>query len=271
MKKKKNKIDYLIYFCFLMGIVLLTYPTISNYVNSFSATRTIAQYDDIVTRMDDSLVKEEFQKALDYNQNHKATLGSKLDKEEKEKYNSLLNISNNGVMGYIVIPSVSIRLPIYHTTEESILQTGVGHVEWSSLPVGGEGTHSVLSGHRGLPSAKLFTDIVELKEEDYFELEILNEKLTYEVDQILTVLPEDLDALKAEEGKDYCTLVTCTPYGINSHRLLIRGHRIDNKEVIVVRPDANRINSTIVAGFIAIPILAILWLIAVLKPERRKS
>lgn len=271
MGKKKSKIDYLIYFCLLMGILLLTYPTISNYVNSFSSTRTISQYDDFVARMDDSQIKQEFQKALDYNQNHKIILGTNLNKQEKESYNSMLNVSNNGVMGYIVIPSVSIRLPIYHTTEESILQVGVGHVEWSSLPVGGEGTHCVLSGHRGLPSAKLFTDIVELKEEDYFEIEVLNEKITYEVDQILTVLPEDLDALKTEEGKDYCTLVTCTPYGVNSHRLLIRGHRIDNKETFIIKPDANRINNLIVSGFIAVPILILLWLMVVLKPERRKS
>lgn len=152
-----------------------------------------------------------------------------MTEEERAEYESLLNVSGNGIIGYIEIPMIQCSLPIYHGTEESVLQIAVGHIEGSSLPTGGAGTHCVLSGHRGLPSAKLFTDLDQLAEGDTFILRILDETLTYEVDQIRTVEPYELDDLGIEEGKDYCTLVTCTPYGINTHRLLVRGRRVDNQ------------------------------------------
>lgn len=175
-------------------------------------------------------------------------------------------------MGYIEIPSIDCSLPIYHGTEESVLQTAIGHLEWTSLPVGGESTHCVLSGHRGLPSAKLFTNLDKLVEGDVFMLRILDEVLTYEVDQILIVEPQETAELQIVEGQDYCTLVTCTPYGINTHRLLVRGHRIDNMEeakTVHVTADAVQIEPMIVAPIVAIPILLVLF-IALIIPRHKK-
>lgn len=271
MKKKFSKSDVLIALFILLGLGLLLYPTIANYVNSFSMTTTIKNYENVVERMDDSAILEELEKAKQYNQDKRNSLGSALSEKEKEEYNSLLNVSGNGVMGYVEIPSLSIRLPIFHSTDEATLAIGVGHLEWTSLPVGGIGTHSVISGHRGLPSARLFTDIAALKEKDYFFIDILNERFTYEVDQIVTVLPQELDDLKIIEGQDYCTLLTCTPYGVNSHRLLVRGHRVENFDEVVVIPDASRIDSTIIALAIIVPTLFIIWLIAYLRIEKRRK
>ena len=168
-------------------------------------------------------------------------------------------------MGYVEIPSISCTLPIYHGTDEAVLQIAIGHMEGSSLPVGGESTHCVISGHRGLPSAKLFTKLDELVEGDVFMLQVLGETLTYEVDQIRIVEPREIDALEIVEGEDYCTLVTCTPYGVNSHRLLVRGHRVENREGKDVRiaADARQIEPEIVAPLVAVPILFVLliWLL----------
>ena len=194
-----------------------------------------------------------------------------LEDEEKEKYHSLLDVSGTGIMGYVEIPVINCALPIYHGTEESVLQIAVGHLEWSSLPVGGEGSHSVVSAHRGLPSAKLFTDLDQLAVGDTFMLRVLDEVLTYEVDQILIVEPQEIEALKIEEEKDYCTLVTCTPYGINSHRLFVRGHRVENAEgarVVKVTADAYQVEPMLVVPFIGVP-LAILAFIVMLAPKKR--
>lgn len=195
-----------------------------------------------------------------------------LSDEQKVEYEALLNVADNGVIGYIEIPTIDCALPIYHGTEDVVLQIAIGHLEWSSLPVGGENTHTVLSGHRGLPNAELFTDLDKLVEGDIFMLSVLDEVLTYEVDQILIVEPDELDALKIEEGQDYCTLMTCTPYGINSHRLLVRGHRIDNIDDASLRvtADARQIEPVIVAPLIAVPMLLIL-LIWLLVRYRKKS
>ena len=195
-----------------------------------------------------------------------------LSDEQMREYESLLDLSGLGIMGYIEIPEIDCSLPVYHGTEESVLQIAVGHIEWTSLPVGGEGTHCVLSGHRGLPSAKLFTNLDKLEPGDVFLLRILDEVLTYEVDQILIVEPQDTSALQIVKGKDYCTLMTCTPYGVNTHRLLVRGHRIDNIEQaqsVRVTADAVQIEPTLVAPIVAIPILLLL-LIALLLPKRQK-
>ena len=152
-----------------------------------------------------------------------------LTEEQKERYEKLLNVSGDGIMAYIEIPKIGCRLPIYHGTKESALQIAAGHLEWSSLPVGGESAHCVISGHRGLPRAKLFTDLDKMEEGDQFFITVLNKRLTYEVDQIQVVEPEEVEDLAIEKGKDYVTLVTCTPYAINTHRLLVRGHRINGK------------------------------------------
>ena len=258
----------------LIGLSLLLYPTVSDYWNSFHQTRAIATYAENVAALDNASYDAIWDAARQYNQNLLSRSNSfLLSEEQKAEYESLLDISGQGVMGYIEIPEIDVSLPIYHGTEDPVLQVAVGHLEWSSLPVGGESTHCVLSGHRGLPSAKLFTNLDKLREGDTFLLRVLDEILTYEVDQILIVEPQDTAALEIVEGQDYCTLVTCTPYGINTHRLLVRGHRIDNiEEVKTVRvtADAVQLEPMLVAPVVAIPMLLML-LILLLLPRRRKK
>lgn len=182
-------------------------------------------------------------------------------------------MSGSGVMGYVEIPGIDVSLPIYHGTSEEVLQVAVGHIEGSSLPVGGESTHCVISGHRGLPSARLFTDLDQLAEGDIFTLRVLDETLTYEVDQIHVVEPDDITLLEIVEGEDLCTLVTCTPYGVNSHRLLVRGHRVENREDGVMRiiADAMQIDPRFVAPVIGAPILLAALLVMILRPLRRRK
>ena len=190
--------------------------------------------------------------------------------EQKEAYRSQLDIDDSGIMGYIKIQKIDVMLPIYHGTEEGVLQTSIGHLEESSLPAGGESSHCMLSGHRGLPSARLFTDLDKLSEGDTFTLTILNETLTYEVDHIWIVEPSDLSHLVIEDGKDYCTLITCTPYGINTHRLLVRGHRIDNLDgSAMVVADAIQIRPVYIAPFLAVPLLILLLLYVLISTSAK--
>lgn len=272
----KNKISTIILsLAFLAGLSLLLYPTASDYWNSMHASKAVADYSAEVTQLTKTQYDEIWAAAAAYNQSLRDRSGSfYLTDEQKEQYASQLDVSGTGIMGYIEIPNIKLSLPIYHGTEDSVLQIAVGHLEWSSLPVGGEGTHCVLSGHRGLPSAKLFTNLDQLVEGDTFVLRVLDEVLTYQVDQILIVEPDDTDALKAEEGKDLCTLVTCTPYGINSHRLLVRGHRIENQaqaEAIRVTSDAMQIEPLLVAPAVALPVLLVLLLVLLLSGNKKKS
>lgn len=275
MKKKKgNLITILLILILLVGLSLLLYPTVSDYWNSFHQSRAIVTYAENVAKIDDNTYEQLWEEATAYNQ----TLFGKKDRyfmtdEEREKYEGLLDVSGNGIIGYIEIPEINCSLPIYHGTDESVLQIAVGHIEGTSLPVGGESTHCVLSGHRGLPSARLFTDLDKLENGDIFIIRVLDETLTYEVDQIRIVLPTELSDLDIEKGKDYCTLVTCTPYGINTHRLLVRGHRIENVEetkTIRVTADAMQIEPLLVAPAVAVPILIVL-LIILLLPKRSKK
>ena len=258
----------------LIGLSLLLYPTVSDYWNSFHQTKAITTYAENVAALDNASYDAIWDAARQYNRNLCSRSNSfLLSEEQKAEYESLLDISGQGVMGYIEIPEIDVSLPIYHGTEDPVLQVAIGHLEWSSLPVGGESTHCVLSGHRGLPSAKLFTNLDKLREGDIFLLRILDEVLTYEVDQILIVEPQEVGALQIVEGQDYCTLVTCTPYGINTHRLLVRGHRIDNVEeakTVRVTADAVQIEPLLVAPIVAIPILLLL-LILLLLPKRPKT
>ena len=275
MKKKKgNFTTLLLILVLLAGLSLLLYPYVSDYWNSFHKTRAIAAYAEEVANLNQDQYDEIWAAAESYNASLTDRVNAYLLSDaQKEEYQQLLNVSGLGVMGYIEIPSIDCSLPIYHGTEESVLQIAVGHLEWSSLPVGGESTHCVLSGHRGLPSAKLFTNLDKLREGDIFLLRILDEVLTYEVDQILIVEPQEVGALQIVEGQDYCTLVTCTPYGINTHRLLVRGHRIDNVEeakTVRVTADAVQIEPLLVAPIVAIPILLLL-LILLLLPKRPKT
>lgn len=273
-KKKRNWITPFLILILLVGLSLLLYPTVSDYWNSFHQSRAIASYAEDVAKLDTVQYDDLWKAAKKYNEAlAKGDINYVLKDEQKENYESLLNVSGTGVMGYIEIPSINCSLPIYHGTDEAALQIAVGHLEWTSLPTGGESTHCVLSGHRGLPSAKLFTDLDRLVEGDIFVLRVLDEVLTYEVDQILIVEPEETEDLQIEKGKDYCTLVTCTPYGINTHRLLVRGHRIENLEesgIVRVTADAIQIEPLFVAPIVAIPMLLVL-LIILLLPKKKKD
>ena len=217
---------------FFVGLSLLLYPFVSDAWNSFHQARAIATYADQVDRLGTVDYQALWTAAESYNQ---ALTGKAnrfaMTEEERADYNGLLNVGGTGVMGYVVIPRIGTKMPIYHGTEETVLQIGAGHLEGSSLPTGGAGTHCVLSGHRGLPTARLFTDIAQLQKGDVFVLHVLDRTMTYQVDQILTVEPSNVEALAIDPAQDYCTLVTCTPYGINSHRLLVRGHRVSNQSV----------------------------------------
>ena len=272
----KNKLTtILLILALFAGLSLLLYPTVSDYWNSLHASQAVADYAENVRNLEAEKYEQVLQDAKSYNQMlpYEQTTFA-LSEEEKEAYDALLDISGTGVMGYIEIPTVNISLPVYHGTEDAVLQIAVGHLEWSSLPVGGESTHCVLSGHRGLPSAKLFTNLDKLVAGDKFIMRVLDEVLTYEVDQILIVEPTDVSTLIIEAGKDLCTLVTCTPYGINSHRLLVRGHRIENQDeskAIRVTSDAIQIEPLIVAPAVALPMLLVLLVILLVSGGKTKS
>lgn len=234
--KKKHISTIIIALIFLAGLGSLLYPTVSNLWNRAHQSRAIATYTKQVEKLDDSQNKEMLKAARKYNKSLlKKSDHWKLSKKDKKKYESLLDVSGTGIMGYIEVPKIDCSLPIYHGTDEGALQIAIGHLEGSSLPVGGKSTHCVLSGHRGLPSARLFTDLDQMEEGDIFVLNVLGRKLAYEVDQIKVVLPDEMSDLEIVQGKDLCTLVTCTPYGINTHRLLVRGHRTKYIEETVVR------------------------------------
>ena len=272
LNKQKSTIALVV--AFLIGICLLLYPSVSNYWNSFHSTEAMAAYSEAVNSLSDEVYESMLQAARDYNEGLQGQASKwVLSEAEEQEYMQLLDAAGTSVMGTIDIPKIRVSLPIYHGTSEEVLQAGVGHLEGSSLPVGGEGTHCVLSGHRGLPSARLFTQLDKLEVGDTFVLTVLNETLTYEVDQILIVEPDDLDALQIEEGKDYCTLVTCTPYGINTHRLLVRGHRVANDDVAArVSADALKIEPTLIAPLLAIPvIIALLIVLLVVSRRKRKE
>lgn len=276
-KKKSNIVTIILILVLLVGLSLLLYPSVSDYWNSFHQTRAIASYSEQVANLDDDKYEELWQAAQSYNESlTKRANDYALTDGQKEQYEDLLNVSGSGVMGYIEIPNINCSLPIYHGTADSVLQIAIGHLEWTSLPVGGESTHCVLSGHRGLPSARLFTDLDKVEKGDVFMLRVLDEVLTYEVDQILIVEPQDTEALKIVEGMDYCTLVTCTPYGINSHRMLVRGHRIDNiveAKTVRVTADAMQIDPMLVAPIAAIPLILILLIILMLprQPKNKRG
>ena len=255
----------------IVGLALLAYPSFADYWNSFHQSRALMSYAESVANMNE----EEYAKILDEARIYNKELAEQginwtPSDEQKEAYRSELDVDESGIMGYIKIQKINVMLPIYHSTEESVLQTSIGHLEESSLPVGGEGSHCMLSGHRGLPSARLFTDLDKMVEGDTFTLTILNETLTYEVDHIWIVEPSDLSHLTIEDGKDYCTLITCTPYGINTHRLLVRGHRIDNVDgTAMVVADAIQIQPIYIAPFLAIPLLVVLLLYVLISTSAK--
>lgn len=272
-KNGKDHVTLLLVLIGLVGVGLVSYPSIANWWNSFHQSRAVSEYTQTVANMNSDEYTEILDAADAYNQRLAETgILWNMSDEQKADYESQLDVSGTGVMGYINIPKIEVTLPIYHGTSEEVLQIAVGHIEQTSLPVGGESTHAVISSHRGLPSAKLFTDLDEMVVGDTFTITVLDRTVTYEVDQIRVVLPDDLSALAIEEGKDYCTLVTCTPYGVNTHRLLVRGHRVANAqgEARVVA-DAVQINPARVAPFIAIPILIIAIISVFIRTSGKKK
>lgn len=271
---KKHFSTILLIFILLIGLSLLLYPTFSDWWNSLHQSRAVASYVEQVANIDSEQYEALWSAAWNYNQSLVERPNSfLLSQEQRETYQQLLNVGGNDVMGYIEIPILGVMLPIYHGTDEAVLQIAVGHLDWTSLPVGGTGSHCVLSGHRGLPSARLFTDLDKLTTGDTFKLYVLDEVLTYEVDRILIVEPQQTDDLLIVPGQDYCTLVTCTPYGINSHRLLVRGTRVETQEearTIRVTADALQIEPVIVAPFVAAPILLVLLIILLIPKKKNR-
>lgn len=270
---KRNGTTIILLLVLLVGLSLLLYPVFSDWWNSMHQSRAVASYVQQVASIDEDRYTTLWKEAWEYNESlvERKNVYTLTD-EQRAQYESLLDVGDTGVMGYVEVPAIGVVLPVYHGTDEAILQIAAGHLEWTSLPVGGASSHCVVSGHRGLPSARLFTDLDKLVEGDIFIFRVLDEILTYEVDQILIVEPHEVESMHITEGKDLCTLVTCTPYGVNSHRLLVRGHRIENIEesqAVRVTADAMQIEPIIVAPILAIPMLLVL-LIGLLIPKSRK-
>lgn len=272
---RKRKINALLLLILIVGLSLLLYPPISNWWNSMRQSRVMVSYADAISRIDNDTYKQILEDARSYNKyvSSKGGGGWSFTDAEQAEYDSLLNVDGTGVMGYIEIRKINCTLPIYHGTSDGVLQIAIGHNEGTSLPVGGESSHCVLSGHRGLPSARLFTDLDQMGVGDTFIINTLDEVLTYEVDQVHIVLPHEISELRIEPGKDLCTLLTCTPYGINSHRLLVRGHRIDTvrQSEIRVTADSIQVDPPLVALFIGAPILLLLTLAVLLLPLKSRK
>ena len=272
--KRRRWITLTLLVVFFVGLSVLLYPAVSSYWNSKKQSRVVENYDAML----ESLTPEDYSDIFDAADEYNARLAA-LDfplsdyVALSEEYTASLNTSGDGVMGYIDIDKLQLKLPIYHTTDESVLSSAVGHMEGSSLPVGGESTHCVLSAHRGLPSATLFTYLDRLEIGDTFRITVLDRAMIYEVDQIKTVLPDDASDLLIAEGEDYCTLLTCTPYGINTHRLLVRGHRVDSEDLrkIQVVSEAYIVDRLIVTPIVALPILLVLILYVCFKPVKRRA
>ena len=263
---------------FFVGLSVLLYPTISDFWNEKRQSQAIINYDELIVDIDPEDYSALFDKADNYNKKIRNMQFPFLNhKNIKDEYLSTLDVNGDGMMGYITIEKIKVQLPVYHGTSDKVLNSAVGHVEGSSLPVGGESTHAVLSAHRGLPSAKLFTNLDKMEIGDIFTIRILDRTVTYQVDQILIVLPHETENLNIVSGEDYCTLVTCTPYGINTHRMLVRGTRIENIEpdrVINVITEAYQIDPLLVTPAVAAPMLGLLLIMLIVKsrkPGNKKS
>lgn len=262
---------------FLVGISLLLYPAFSNYWNSKTQSRAIVDYEAVLEHLKPEDYSAMFQAAYDYNRALYETDYPLTDYEEIPGYYDTLKLPGSSIIGYVKIDKIGVELPIYHGTSDEVLNVGVGHLEGTSLPVGGENTHSVMSAHRGLPSAKLFTDLDRLEPGDTFQITVLDQVLTYQVDQVKVITPTEVEDLLIAEGKDYCTLFTCTPYGINTHRLLVRGIRIETiveKPIIYVANEAFRIEPLLVTPAVAAPMLLVFFIHLMVKyrePPKKKE
>ena len=272
-KKKSGSASTIILVAiFFVGLSVLLYPTVSDFWNEKRQSKAIVNYDDLIVNLTPEDYTKFFNEADSYNQKIKGMPSSYMNHSNiAEEYYNILDVNGDGMMGYITIEKIKVQLPIYHGTSDKVLNSAVGHVEGSSLPVGGESTHAVLSAHRGLPSAKLFTNLDKVEVGDVFTIRILDRTITYQVDQVLIVLPHETEALNIVSGEDYCTLVTCTPYGINTHRMLVRGTRIENieedKQVNVIT-EAYQIDPLIVTPAVAAPMLGILLIVLLVKSSK---
>ena len=263
---KPSKIGILLVLMLFVGICGLLYPSVSQYWNSKTQTRAVENYREILESLQPEDYEAFFQEAEAYNQALNELRTPLADYRQLTGYNDILNVSGTGIMGYISIPKLGVELPLYHTISAEVLNVACGHMEGTSLPVGGESTHCVLSAHRGLPHARLFTDLDKMEEGDVFTITVLNRTLTYQVDQIKVVRPNEVDDVQIVEGEDLCTLLTCTPYGINTHRLLVRGTRIENAApVLYVTSNAFRIDSLVATPVVAAPILLVLLIVLMVK------
>lgn len=274
MKKKRNVISTAILVVLLLvGLSVMLYPTVSDWWNSRVQTRAIATYNQSVEQMDTGDKERLLMEAHSYNATLSHLTAPFTNWEDAGNYDKILDISGTGIMGYISIPKIQVELPIYHGTSAEVLNVAVGHLQGSSFPVGGENTHAVISAHRGLPSAKLFSDLDQLAEGDTFTVTILDEVLTYEVEKIFIVKPDELDKLAIIPGGDYVTLMTCTPYGVNSHRLLVRAHRVDTvyPHNVKVAADAVQLDSMSVVPFIAAPLFVGLLVFWIVSSRRQKT
>ena len=277
-KKLKKQIPNIIFgIIFLVGLAVFLYPSVSNYINSKNQSRAISSYQEALS----SFTEEDYSKLWDAAYAYNEALVDKrmnfeLSDEEMAEYNSILDATGTGIIGYIEIENIGVNLPIYHGTDESVLQVGIGHLEGTSFPTGTTSTHAVLSGHRGLPSSKLFSDLDQMIVGDTFLLHILDQTFAYQIDKINIVLPEETNDLAIVDNEEFVTLVTCTPYGVNTHRMLVRGKRVDYSEEsrLIVPADALRYNNMVVAPFIGAPILFIafiVFLVRTSKPKRVKG
>lgn len=271
---QSRKMTIILLISFFIGLSVLLYPTISSYWNSKTQSEAIVDYEKMLAAHKPEDFSAIFEEAEQYNQSLNALEFPLHDyREIEEAYWKTLDISGTGMMGYINIPKISQELPVYHGTSDDVLGAAVGHLQGSSLPIGGESTHCVVSAHRGLATAVLFTYLDRMEVGDTFYFTILDRTITYEVDQIHIVEPEDIELIKLEEGKEYCTLVTCTPYGINTQRLLVRGHQVDTsqKQSIYINNEAYRIDTLVVMPFVALPIITILLIYVMLKPIKKEE
>ena len=263
---KRDKTGIFLVLLLFIGVCGLLYPSVSQYWNTKTQTRAVANYQEILNSLNENEYDVFFQEAEAYNRALNELNFPLTDYPQLEGYNDILNVNGNGIMGYVAIPKLGVELPLYHGVSAEVLNIACGHLEGTSLPAGGENTHCVLSAHRGLPHAKLFTDLDKMELGDTFRLTVLDRTLTYQVDQIKVVRPDELDDVQIVAGKDYCTLLTCTPYGINSHRLLVRGSRIENAApALYVTSDAYRIDSLVATPMVAAPILLILLIVLMVK------
>lgn len=267
---KDHKITMLMILFFFIGLLVFFYPTLSNYYNEKNQSRTIYNYENILKNTNQIDFEKVRNDAIEYNKKLSKLKEPLLTYDTLKNYKKLLNVNNDGMMGYLTIDKIKVELPIYHTVSETVLNSSVGHLEGTSLPINGKGTHSVLSAHRGLPSAKLFTELDKLEIGDTFKITILDEIHVYKVDKISIVKPNDRNELKIDKDNDYVTLLTCTPYGINTHRLLVRGVRVQGdikKDYITT--EGFKVNRLIVMPVIALPIIALLLIVLLIKPVKR--